>query len=440
MTRNAPDLPTPGVRRFLILVAILTLPFTLALTLNLRFPFKIYELALLGAGLTCLVMFRIPTLRSASRAAVPLMFLLLWALAVLLWHVWLPPAGLSTSGFQSRFGPLGDGLAKILYLMLSIFGFLQMAELTYREEPRVLRWWLIGAVAAALYSWYLFAASALGVAPLLLPGIESPQLFAFADKVVIRSGTFEEGNYLGLFLVTSTMVALYAKRLLPALFLGASVLVSFSTINFTVLTLISALLLWQGSARMSAGRRLAAITAGLLALTGLGVLLVGTGYVESVVAAKLVGSSAISRIERLGLAVSGLHMFADHPLAGVGISQYGYLYNAYEYLSLGALSVFFDEKRIPGNVYVELLAELGIVGFVLFVAFLVRVYQHLRWQEQLHLKLGFLAILLAWPAFPSYSIMFLWAFWGLIIGSSARLEEQETRQHPVAERMLAGIH
>ena len=63
------DILTGGVRRFLVLLAVLTLPFTVALTLNLRFPLKIYEVALLGAGLTCLAQFWIPSLLSGRETA-----------------------------------------------------------------------------------------------------------------------------------------------------------------------------------------------------------------------------------------------------------------------------------------------------------------------------------------------------------------------------------
>lgn len=440
MAMESIDPSTDSVRRRLVLFAVLTLPFTLALTVNLRFPLKLYELALLGAGLTCLAQFRIPTLRPASSAGRWVAVLVGWALAVLLLHAWLPPSGLSTSGVPTRFGPLGDGIAKILYLLLSLFGFLQIAERTYWEERVVLRYWLIGAMAAAIYSWYLFGSSLLGRAPFLLPGIDSPQLYDFGKFVVIRSGTFDEGNFLGLYLVTSTMLALYAKRPLVALFLAATVLISFSTVNFAALVLVSAVLVWRGPARMSAGRKTAAVLAGILVLTGVGALLVGTGYVESVVSGKVVGPSLISRLDRLRLALTGLRMFADHPLTGVGISQYGFYYNTYEALSLAGFNIFHLEKRIANNVYVELLSELGIIGFAIFLAFLIRVWRHLQGQRALPLRLGFLAMLLVWNAFPSYSLMFLWAFWGVIVGVSTRAAEQGSYRPSASGKQVAAIH
>lgn len=434
------DPSTDSVRRRLVLLAVLTLPFTLALTLNLRFPLKLYELALLGAGLTCLAQFRMPTLRSASSASLWVALLVGWALAVLLLHIWLPPSGMNTSGFTVRFGPLGDGIAKILYLLLSLFGFLQIAERTYREEHAVLRCWLLGAVTAALYAWYLFGTSLMGGSPFLLPGIDAPQVYSFGNFVVIRSGTFEEGNFLGLYLVTSTMLALYAKRPLVALFLAASVLVSFSTANFAALALLSAVLIWRGPARLSAGRKLAAVLTGMFVLVGVGALLVGTGYIQSVLSEKLVGENLISRLDRVGLALTGLRMFGDHPLTGVGISQFGYYYNTYEALSLAGLNIFHLEKRIANNVYVELLSEMGIIGFTIFLAFLVRIWRNLQGQRALPLRLGFLAMLLVWNAFPSYTVMFLWAFWGVIMGASARAADARSYLPVASDKQVAAIH
>jgi O-antigen ligase len=435
-SRNT-DLLTGGVRRALVLLIVVTLPLTQALTLNLRFPLKIYEVALVAAGLTCLAEFRIPTLPSARRAARWVLALIGWALVVLLLHVWLPPAGLSMTGLVTRFGPLGDGVAKILYLLLSLLGFLLVAEVTYRDEAAVIRWWLIGAMAAALYSWYLVASSVLGRDPYLLPGINVPQVFRFGDWAVIRSGTFEEGNFLGLYLIISTMLALYAKRRLVALFLGLSVLASFSTVNFAALGLLSAVLVWTGSARKSWGRKLVSVVAGTLFLVGIGSLLVATGYIRDVFAAKLVGTTMFSRLERLGFIVSGLQMFADHPITGVGISQYGYYYNKYQFLAAG---FFSNLKLIANNVYVELLAELGIVGFLLFSVFVWQIYRRTRGPDLRPLRLGFLGILLVWNAFPTFSIMFLWAFWGVILGVAARRSQTLVPAVAPPSLRFASIH
>jgi O-antigen ligase len=428
-----------GVPRLLACLVVLTLPFTAALTLNLRFPLKIYEIGLLAAALTCLVDFRIPTLRSAADAATWVIALVGWALVVLLLHLWWPPAGLNPLGFESRFGPVGDGIAKLLYLLLSLFGFLLVARQTFHDEALVLRLWLIGAVIAAGYSWYLFASSLLGISPFLLPGIETPQLYLFADRVVIRSGTFEEGNFFGLYLLVSTMIAIYARRPLIAAFVGATVLTTFSTVNFAAFALIALPLLFRWIVRRRPGLRAVALLASAVAAAGIVALLLASGYLTSVLSAKLAGPESVSRLDRLGLALAGLRMFQDHPLTGVGISQYGYYYRSYELFNLSDWSIFFAQKRIANNVYVELLAELGIVGLLLFGGFLSRIWRHLRGPEMLPLRLGFLGILLVWNAFPSYSIMFLWAFWGVILGVSARAIQPTTFTTPSFPSRFANI-
>jgi O-antigen ligase len=434
------ETPRMGVRQAMVCVVLVTLPFTAALTLNLKFPLKIYEVALLIAGISCLFDLRIPTLRTAADAARWILVLVGWALVVLLIDLWLPPEGLIASGFESRFGPAGDSIAKILYLLLSLFGFLLVAEQTYEDEQLVLRLWLIGATLAAVYSWYLFTFSFLGLSPYLLPGIDTPQFFDFGDRVVIRSGTFEEGNFLGLYLVISTLLALYARRRLMAFFLGLTVLVTFSTVNVAALALLSAVLIVRGPLAQNRSRRILSVAAGAVCLLGIGILLVGTGYAQNVIAAKLVGENAISRLDRLGLAISGLRMFADHPVTGVGISQFGYYYRSYELFNLSEWSIFFGRKRIPNNVYVELLSELGIVGLLLFGGFLRGIWRRLRRRELLHLQLGVLAMLLVWNAFPSYIIMFMWAFWGVALGAAARLAERDASIPEVSSYRLAGIH
>jgi O-antigen ligase len=420
----------------MVSLAVLALPFTAALTLNLRFPLKIYEAALLLAGVTCVAQHRIQTISSAARAARWMAALVAWAVAVLLLHIWLPPQGFAATGLPSRFGPMGDEVAKLLYLLLSLFGFLLVAQRAYEDERGVTRLWLIGAVLASLYTWYLFISSLIGVTPLLLPGDQNPQLFTFGSLTLIRSGTFEEGNYLGLYLLLSIMLAVRAKQRLLVLFLASTVLVTFSTVNVGALALVSAALIWRAPRRGRA--RSFSILAGLCVILGFGVLLVGTGYIQNVIASKLVGENAVSRLDRIGSALAAIRMFLDHPLTGVGISQFGYYYRSYELFYLSDLSVF-TYKRIPNNVYVELLSELGVIGFLLFAGFLFYIWQRLRRREFLEFRIGFLAMLLVWNAFPTYTTMFLWVFWGLALGASARTEVAADVPRRVEPR-LAGFH
>jgi O-antigen ligase len=420
------------VRRALVLLVLLSLPFTFALTIDLRFPLKIYELALLGAGCVSLLTLSLSTVPAAARSSWPLAAFAAWSLAVLLLHAWLPPEGMSTAGFTSRFGPLGDGIAKICYFLLSVFGFLVVAQRARREPDRVVRLWLWGAFLATGYAWYLFLSSMAGIPPVLLPGIVDPPTFVFAGREVIRSGTFEEGNFFGLFLVASVAVALYAGRVRAALALSLTVLITFSTVNFAALILLWTVLFRDRLRGLSPVRRwlvVAGAVVGVVAFVG---FLLVTEYIQTVVVGKLVGENAVSRLERVGFALTGLRMFLEHPVTGVGISQYGFFYERYEVFDLGLLSNFGGRKRIANNVYVELLAETGIVGFALFAAFLRQVWREARSAELRPLRIGLVAMLIVWNAFPSSTIMFIWAYFGLVMGLAARHRQEASATLPAS--------
>jgi O-antigen ligase len=408
-----------SVRQGLVLLAVATLPFTYAFTLDLSFPLKIYEIALALVLLTYLSELRLPLAPGASNVFRRLAWFTVAAAMLTLVRFTLPAEGGSSVDFGARFGPAGDAVAKLLYLGLGVAGFLLFSRAAYADEPRYLRAWRIGAAAAAAYSWYLFAAGLIGVDPVLLPGIADPKHFSVAGKTFVRSGTFQEGNYLGLFLLVSVGIALYEGRRLLAAILSLTVLLTFSTVNTLALAVFWTIV-WMRSHAGAAMRRRARVVA-LGIFIGLIVLFVlyQTGYLESVIIGKLNTEELGSRVKRIAFMVAGLRMFADHPVLGVGISQFGYFYNAYQ--PLGLSGVAETVKLIPNNIYVELLSELGIIGFALFAAFLWAVYRRLRAPELAPLRWTLIALLFSWNGFPTYTVMFLWAFFGLAVGASARL-------------------
>ncbi len=402
-------------------MVIATLPLTLGLTINLRFPLKIYEVALALAALTCLAELRIPSVPAARRAALPVIGLIWFALLVLLVDIWFPPGGLTASGIESRFGPVGDGIAKMLYLALALFGFLLVVWHSYGDEAATIHAWLIGGCVASIYAWYVLGSPLVGVEPFLLPGITEPQRVVFGDVVLLRAGTFQEGNYFGLYLVLSTALALYARRRKVAVFLSASTLITFSTVNVLALAVLWTLVLIGPSMHgTGSSRRLLKGAVGLTVISGVAAALISTGYLQNVVLGKLGGEDPVSRLERLNQALTGFQMFWAHPITGVGLSQYGYYYDRYEFLSWGLPIDPVLAKPIANNVYIELLSELGIVGFVLFAAFLIQIWRRAASARLRPLRYGLLSMFISLNAFPSVSVMFLWAFFGVIVGVSSR--------------------
>jgi O-antigen ligase len=414
---------TGSVRRSLILLAVATLPFTYALTVDLGFPLKAYEVALAFALLTYLGDLRLP-LAPGTRGVVRRLAWFTIAAAVLtLMRFTLPAEGSSPFDFGARFGPAGDAIAKLLYLALGVFGFLLFSRTAYADESRYLHAWRIGAITAAIYSWYLFASGLLGLDPFLLPGIADPKYFSVAGKTFVRSGTFQEGNFLGLFLLVSVGIALYERRRLLAAVLSLTVLLTFSTVNAVALALLWAMVWFRSHSRSSLGRRAKYVMLGIIIALIVGLVLYQTGYLQAVVFGKLNTEELGSRVKRVAFMVAGLRMFADHPWLGVGISQFGYFYNHYQPLGLAGIAE--TVKLIPNNIYIELLAELGIVGFLMFAGFLVEIYRRLRRPELAPLRWTFLALLFSLNGFPTYTVMFLWAFFGLAVGASARLAHPE---------------
>ena len=113
-------------------------------------------------------------------------------------------------------------------------------------------------------------------------------------------------------------------------------------------------------------------------------------------------------------------MSADHPIMGVGLSHYGYNYRPYQ------LTDFFDRTRpvkpIANNPWVELLSETGLVGVAFAVTFVRRVWRHASGITGVPFRAGLAAIGLGLLTFPSITVLFIWAFCGLVVG--VRLREQ----------------
>jgi O-antigen ligase len=410
---------TGSVRRSLVLLAIATLPFTYALTVNLSFPLKIYEVVLFTVLVTYLLDLRLPLAPGSFVPVRRLAWFTVAAAVLTLVRFAIPAEGSSVGDFGVRFGPVGDAVAKLLYLTLGVLSFVLFTRSAYEDESRFLRAWRIGAIMAGGYSLYLFISGLLGLEPLLLPGIKDPRYFTIAGHTFIRSGTFQEGNFLALFLLVSVGIALYEGRRLLALLLSLTVLLTVSTVNVLGLALLWVMVWFREHSGMSVSRRMLYIAAGVIVMVAVGVALWQAGYLQAVVLGKLGGDELGSRVKRIAFAIAGLGMFADHPLVGVGISQFGYFYNSYQ--PLGVLGIAETVKLIPNNIYIELLSELGILGFLLFASFLVAVYVRLRSPQLAPLRLTFITMLFVWNAFPTYTVMFLWAFFGLAVGASSRL-------------------
>lgn len=423
-----PAYATPSassVRHYATLIVVATLPLTYAMTLRVVFPVKIYELVLCICAVLMAWEGRFilaPGLRPFAR---PILAFLAWASVVLVVRLAVPLDSFTTDGFEARLGPVGDAVVKIAYWLLALFAFALVATAAYENPRRVGRWWCVGAIGAAIYGWLLLLSSVFALPAPLLPGMISPQIINIAGRELFRGGTFEEGNYFAMYLLTSLAVALWMRWRWTAVVMATTVFITFSTANVVALALFGCIYALGVGAqdrdprgRFYAGALFVAVTAVVLAV------LIATGYVSEFFIAKLSTEEFGSKLDRVDLAVAGLRMSVDHPIMGVGISHYGFNYRPYQ------LTDFFDRSRpvkpIANNPWVELFAETGIIGAALVLTFARRVWRKASGFDSLPFRAGLAAVALGLFTFPSITVLFIWAFCGLVVGVRLR-HEQETR-------------
>jgi O-antigen ligase len=434
---NAPGYPYPDlVCRFLLMISVVTLPFTYAGTLNVGFPLKVYEVANLLLFLTYIIHW-------ATDRSPQLVFQLEERRAIGLACAYFVAAIISSVyGYEIlkdyrmviridswRHDPSIASALKIGYLFFDIFVFAYIIGIKGIPLERICNWWIIGAVLAALYGWYLFIASVSGHNPIPLPGQERLQAGAPPFPNAIRSGTFVEGNFVSLYYLVSTVLGfmMFCRTwMIRYAFLGGFFLFSqihtLSTIGVlsNATFLMIAFIMTCFTSRVSV---MIAIPAFWLMICG-GSVVAMSPYFQSVVIDKLSDSSDSaaegSRLERENSILAGYDMFKEHPLFGIGLSNYGYLYPYYsQFSSSDDPSSRGDIKAITNNIYSEVSTETGIVGSVIFLSFCAYVTllyrKSLRDLPQRIMLAGIFGVFVAWLAYPTFSILFQWVFFALAI-------------------------
>ncbi len=395
------------------LICLATLPLMQALTIPVGFPLKIYEIVLLALlGL-------LPLVRHLSfpQSAIPMAritaYWMLLASALLVVKLCWPPPTMSSTLIESRFGPVGDGITKLVYLWLNLLGFLIFALQARHNEKTFIRIWLWGALFASGYEFYLVAANLAGILkPPSLPG-SVLIYFGFGSHAFLRNSTFTEGNFAGLYFVISTLLALHAGRPRTAALTVCATILTFST---PAIVILCGLGLWKIWGRFRNSRTVVRFFVAPLLIAvvlGLGGGLAATAVFQAAVVSKLTAEEgtgeALSRVERLRMAQGAWDMFLDNPLTGVGIAQYGY--NILHYQSLPT-----ERKQIPNVVYLEFLSEDGLIVFAIFLYSLWLTYRQTDRPDERYLRFGVLSLSISFLAFPTISVMYVWAFLGLLFG------------------------
>ena len=300
--------------------------------------------------------------------------------------------------------------ARVIQLSLALLAFEFIRRTSHRRRS-LLAAWLAGLVLAV--------------------GMHGLSLLVSSDPLLARAGTFTEGNQAGLYYLISMFVALEYWRVAPGRvafgLIALSVLgllLSRSSAGLIVLALslcarsvLGAKGLKQRFARFTMVACILAAVVTAMLNTSLGTDLTEKLFEEEVT------PNSFSRIDRIISAQIGVDLFLRSPVVGHGLQSYGFLSN--DYID-GPLADVYDwsYRRIPNNIYVEVASELGLVGLTLFFLILVGMWRTLKkngMDPVWNFRSGLLAILVYWLAFPTYSIVFVWAFLGLATHSATAL-------------------
>jgi hypothetical protein len=168
-------------------------------------------------------------------------------------------------------------------------------------------------------------------------------------------------------------------RLAGLLYVGLAVIAvpqTLSRMSYIMLTLV---LIWEFSSALRTHRSRVIAVLGLAVMLGLSARFLPLDaireraetivpYVETTLRPDDSGTGALSG-RGFHLAV-GAVIFGDHPFLGVGYANFGHYFLQYQFEVAGAGGTVYERPRSAHSAYMALLADLGLVGAVLWVPFL----------------------------------------------------------------------
>ena len=399
----------------LVILFLFFLPFSQALTLNIVFPLKLSEIFLFLLLFHELLSGSIVKWRFNLPVLIILIFFVLVFISVVVNFFYQYNYPLSVE--YSRISPVIDSLLKFFYLFIAIVALI-ITRNAIIADPQLIRWFFIGASVASFYAWYLFFSGILHLPTLILPGMDpDPQKINLSVGDIIRCGTFKEGNYMGFFLLVSGIVALYYKKKMLSIFFFLTIITTFSTTS--IFCLIIFLVIYLARIYRQYRTRLVASISGMALVL---ILLIQfneafrTNFYNKVFGDEDSIENAndlYSKADRLNTSWVGVNIFMDNPVFGIGLANYGLHYIHYN--TLPELDVIDQTKRIPNDIYVEILSECGSLAFIAFLVFLSSLYKYGKPKSNGILTAGLIACFVYFIAFPTFTMLFIWVFFGIIL-------------------------
>lgn len=409
-------------QNILVCIFLFFLPFNYALTFQIGFPLKVSELSLIFLSILYFLDIKNKTLHNQIRInKYPFILLILFiAISVISFIInsfWSYDYDLYSANY--RFKLYVNSLLKTGYIILIVFSCFVCYIAFSINEKKYLKWWIFGAVMASIYTWYLFIFSLYNLPIIYLPGMDDwPQHGLFSFGHFIRCGTFKEGNYMGLFLLLSGIVGLYCRKYLSALFLFLSIIPTVSSmaaVGFFIFIVSYVTYYWILKKKYS-------LIIPIYLLIGLFIFNLNKNPDIKFILSKFYPSisnndnafkdAQNSKLERLNLISIAFDIGKDNPVWGVGISYYGAHLKHYNKSKIYNTGNFY---YIPNNIYMELFSELGIISIILFLSFLGFIIRKTLLNKNPLLFSGVILLIFYFFAFPTFSVLFIWAFFGLVL-------------------------
>ncbi len=397
----------------LIKILLVALPFTYIFTLNLGFPLKLSEVAA-----AFILLQGVSGLKNLTPIERTLLFRV--ALFILICAVSLALSAFDDRSYYLEFAmrswrdlPFIGGAAKIIYLifiLLTVKEFLR----TNLTLPAILRLWLTGAFISSIYGFVGLLLDHYGYYELLQPNKEA------AAEMTLRTITFAEGNFASSYFVISFLLAAGLYRLAPNKWLLVSAVCSLGSILQTESTAglfafsfgTLCLILLTGSKRL------------VIALVAVGATTIPFASTQiekhsEKLFSEEISAMSFSRYDRLASAKVAWELFLEKPTLGVGPLNYGvYLPQVVSTLDVGSSAIDVTlGRRIANNVYLEVLCETGIIGFICFMSFLLFLIRKILTSQstvpRALLLPPLLSILVSWLAYPTFSSFYHWIFFAI---------------------------
>ena len=273
--------------------------------------------------------------------------------------------------------------ASLLSLLVSEYPLLSVREMRALIFEPVLFFWLLHtlrgsspwALGGFLAGASITALAAVAQGPLGLGGTP-------AEGVLRAQAWYPSANHLALMLgrawpfLAAAAVARWPLAWLPAGLVGLAIVLTFSTggwLGALAGTLVVVAALYRRRTAVSFGAAAAVV------LVAVSALAIGGLLPERLNPLRQTGGF------RLDLWLSSLEMVRDHPLLGIGLDNFAYLYQQV-YLRVGAAAE--PNLSHPHNWLLHMWLELGLLGLLAFLWLLVRFWRHLRASSRSWLAAG----------------------------------------------------